>query len=276
MIPTLAHNSTPVSAERDSQYHAAYVGIDVAIAKTKRLPMCVVVHHQGRLEPLPLRRSAKLKPPRGPGNRRVIEPSGVQTFAEEALAYLRAVERSYGVTIEQVAIDAPSSPKRHGIPRREAELAMDQRRISCFATPSSAEFDDVIARVRAHLAAGGDEGRIPHANQLWMIAGFALFDALAAVYHCIEVFPNAIVRAIGAGSLHKSTTAGLADQLQAVSVRTGWQPSELFIALRQAGWGSPHDRLDAYLSGWVASLPASQVEMCGVPGDAIVVPRAVR
>ena len=55
---------------------------------------------------------------------------------------------------------------------------MDQRGISCFATPSRAEFEKIRDKAKKHLAKGLPIPRLPHANQLWILAGFEIFTAL--------------------------------------------------------------------------------------------------
>lgn len=251
----------------------AFVGIDVSFAKKKRLPVCVCIKQESQLTPLPLRRSP-LRPPRGSGNRAALEASIVKAFAQRTIAYLQDVEKAENIDIRRVAIDAPSAPKRPDLARRAAELSMDRQRISCFAAPSRAEFDRIIARARQHLAIGGSESRIPHANQIWMLVGFALYETLSKEYECIEVYPQATVATLGISGLHKSKRAGFEAQLAGATEATGWPSSTQTSALEEIGYGSRHDKLDAYLSAWVASLPETQREACGrAPDDAIWVPR---
>ena len=147
---------------------------------------------------------------------------------------------------------------------------MDQRRISCFATPSDSEFTLIRERARAHLASGGAENRMPHANQLWMLVGFELFSQLGEQFECREVFPQAIVSVLGASEEHKTGTKGYEAQLQAAAKATGTEPARLAEKLRQSGYGSRHDRLDAYLCAWIASSPESGLEACGEPPDDVI------
>ena len=219
-------------------------------------------------------RHSDLKPPSGKGNRATLDPSVVEDFAHRVCTYVRGVERTEGVSIYKIAIDAPSAPKRPGIARRAAERSMDQQRISCFATPSCIEFDNILARARQHLAASGAETHIPHANQLWMLIGFALFQVLGNNYECIEVFPQATVAALGISGVHKSKRAGFEAQLAGVANVTGWPCDDRTLKLDDIGYGSRHDKLDAYLSAWVASLPEHQRKPCGeAPDDVIWIPR---
>lgn len=235
--------------------------------------MCVCIWQSGRLVPLPLRRRSDLRPPRGAGNRATLDQSVVEAFAHETHTYLALVERAEGISIRRIAIDAPSAPKRPGIVRRAAEQSMDRQRISCFATPSRTEFDSIAERARQHLAAGGEEARIPHANQLWMLVGFALFEVLSSDYECIEVYPQVTVAALGVTGVHKSKRAGFEARLTGAANVTGWRDNQV-PKLADAGYGSRHDKLDAYLSAWVASLPERERIPCGdPPDDAIWVPR---
>lgn len=247
-----------------------FVGIDLAIAKRKRLPICVVVRSHGRLEPLPLLKTGVQELPRGSGNAAIIDEQVATEFAEQTLAYLKSVERAFDGRICGVAIDAPSSPAISG--RRACELAMDALGISCFATPTQTGFETIKTKVRSHLAAGGPENRIPHANQLWMLAGFKLFEVLEAHYTCLEVFPKAIVQLLGAATVHKSKKEGLTRQLEAIARLTGWddQVDALKVTLAD-GVGAPlHDQVDALMCAWVASCYPDAVTAFGSPPDDVI------
>jgi hypothetical protein len=252
----------------------AFVGIDVAFANGKRLPIVVCTIDRGRLKPLRLHEFGQPLPPRGRGNRVALNPKAVNVFALETLEYLRAVEYAHGFQIRRIAIDAPSCYKRPGIHRRAAEVAMDGLRISCFATPNQKEFEVIKKKTSRHLDEGGAENRMPHANQLWMLVGFALFKVLGKYYDCIETFPQAIVNALHASETHKSKEAGVALQLSAVAKHTGWPLGKERSELNQIAFGSLHDKLDAYLSAWVASLSAKECLVCGEANtDVIWIPR---
>lgn len=217
-----------------------FCGIDVACAKRKRLPVAVVVRDGAMLRSLPLRTKGPT-PPRGMGNRRALDSATCTEFAEQTAIYLASVERAFDVTIRVVAIDAPRQPSQSA--RRVAELAMDQIGVSCIPTPTGRTFTDIRSKIAQHLASGGLESHLPHANQL--------FRRLGRVYECIEVFPNAIVHAIAPGCPHKSKPEGFQRQLDAFATAARWNPQ--FLA--DAAHGSRHDRLDAIMSAWVASLP---------------------
>lgn len=232
----------------------AFCGIDVAFAKQKLLPVCVCVQRSGALEPLPLRGASRFAPPRGAGNRRALDDACVEAFADNAAAYLHAVEREFGVSIQRIAIDAPRDYAPDG-GRRASELAMDTLRISCFATPSRRRFTDIRSAAHDHLAHGGTEATLPYANQLWMLVSFALFRRLETEFECLEVFPNAIVRTLDSAVGHKLTLAGFERQIALISTATGWPSDASRVRLDQVGYGSRHDKLDAFMGAWIASLP---------------------
>src|SRR5436305_1703745 len=131
-----------------------FAGIDVAFAKNKRLPVVICTLNTGCLEPLPLR-SASVKPPVGEGNAHILDDDVVSRFADAAAEYLRRMESEFGIRIRRVAIDAPSDPKLAATTRRQCEVGLDQRRISCITTPSVFEFEAIRRRASDHLASGG-------------------------------------------------------------------------------------------------------------------------
>ena len=251
----------------------AFAGIDVAFTKKKHLPISVCVRRDGNLEPLLLRKESFV-PPSGHGNAKSLNDTIVRDFAESTAKYLHAVERACGVTIRRIAIDAPSDPKNDGLSRRDAEKGLDKRGISCFTTPDTLQFTAIRAKAQAHLLNGGEESRLPHANQLWMLVGFELFRRLRKEWECLEVFPQAIAKKLGAAGVHKSRVDGLICQLSAAARFTGWPKTEYKFSLNDIGYGSVHDKLDAYLAAWVASLDIEDREAIGAPPDDVIwVPR---
>jgi hypothetical protein len=253
----------------------AFVGIDVAIAKGKRLPIVICTKRQGRLLPLPLGIDPYVLPPAGIGNAGVLDEARVSQFAQETVAYLKAVASREQLAIRRIAIDAPSAPAVADTGRRQCEQALYAAGISCFSTPTANQFAGITAKARGHLAAGGLPARLPYANKLWMLAGFELFSQLAQLAECREVYPQAIVVALAASRSHKSTPGAALAQLMAASRYTGWPHQETALReLRVIGRGNDHDRVDAYLSAWVASLEERELEAFGVPpDDAIWIPR---
>ena len=273
-LPSEWATGFPEILEYPSFMRPAFIGIDVAMAKGKHLPIAVSVLEDNRLIPQRLRELSEV-PPRGSGNVAVLDPVWRQTFASEARYYILQVCNRLGLVPARIAIDAPSAPCATSTKRRVAEVALDKAGISCFATPSAVDFELIHEKVNRHLTAGGAEDRIPHSNQLWMLAGFAIFKELAEMAECIEVFPQATVRVAGSGQAHKSEPGAVDEQLQAASRHTGWPAGRSGDpVLAQIAWGTPHDRLDAYLSSWVASLNENdRVAFGQPPDDAIWVPR---
>ena len=123
-----------------------YVGIDVAFAKNKYLPISVCFHKDSKLCPILLKSKSTVTPPRGSGNAAIVQNIQlIKKFTHDTLRYLQEVEKSFGVTIKRIAIDAPSHPKKDGEKRRKAELGLDKKRINCITTPSTKQFE-VIKR----------------------------------------------------------------------------------------------------------------------------------
>ena len=235
-----------------------FIGIDVAFGKGKRLPVVVCTGVENRLVPLRLRGPGLPLPPMGRGNAAVLDSIAVASFVEETIEYLNAVCAQLGVTPTSIAIDAPSAPRKEGEPYRAAEKALLEAKIFAFSTPSRSEIDDIMRTVREHLRAGRPVANLPYANKLWMVVGFALFERLASFAPCIEVFPNAIARTLGC-TLHKSKPGGVEEQLRAAAKHTGWPDQEIeAVEFSAIAWCPAHDRLDAYLSAWVASLSPLQ------------------
>lgn len=248
----------------------AFVGIDVAFAKRKFLPVSICTWHDGRLEPRPLLKHPR-KPPRGQGNVATLDDDCVARFALQAVEYVAEVCHDLGLTPRRIGIDAPRLPRSERATRRAAEIAMDRAGINCFTTPSASEFEDIRARVRHYLAAGGAQGRMPHANQLWMLVGFRLFREFSGLCECIEVFPQATVRVLGSGQLHKFKRGAVEAQLAEVSRHTGWPSGEANrTVLADIAFGPSHDCLDAYLSAWVAALDEDKRVAFGSPPDDVI------
>lgn len=251
----------------------AFAGIDVACAVGKRLPVHVSVRRAGRLVPLPLR-TLELDVPRGAGNLAALAADWCASFADAAAAYLRAVEERCGVRIVRVGIDAPSDPRPAAAARRASETELARRGIACFATPSVAVCDELTRAARAHLARGGAVARLPHANRIFMLVGFALFARLRRERECLEVYPQGAVAVLGCGAIHKSRAEGLAAQRRTMARVTGWRGLADDAALRATGFGATHDLLDAFLAAWVASLDDEDREpLGGAPDDTIWLPR---
>lgn len=252
-----------------------FVGIDVACRTGKRLPLCVVERGH-RLWPLDVQRAVGAAIPRGLGNREILAPA---PFRDAALGVRAALERlaaEIGRPIEGIAIDAPAAA-----PTSRSRLCEDdlgRSGLSSFRTPPASAWAAIREACERHLQAAGRAGSLPYANKIWMLYGFELFAALrrGVADEVIEVYPYAIVRALLPSCAHKTTEEGYRDQLAVLARHTGWKPGALESRLKATVPGTRHDRLDAFMSAWVASLGADRRRAFGdasQPDDAIWVPR---
>ena len=104
--------------------------------------------------------------------------------------------------------------------------------------------------------------------------GFELFKVLRSEFECIEVYPQAIVRELGLGKHYKTTSEGHSEQVAALARRMNASVDGLHRQLFEIGYGSRHDKLDALMSAWVASLDEeNRVALGNPPEDVIWVPR---
>ena len=250
-----------------------FIGIDVACAKGKPLPICFAQRENGRLIPLSVPEEFLRLIPRGPGNIAIAEP---EPFADLASIVVSAVQRIcefMGWEVGCVAIDAPSVAP---IDNRRCEAELSAAGLSVFKTPSVSEWTAAIEKCRRHLREGGLLSRLPYANKIWMLYGFQLFAAFRKVrIDAIEVYPFAIVRAFLPKHPHKSTAEGYSLQLGAIAHYTGWTAGELDARLRLCTPGCRHDRLDAFMAVLIASLRPDARRAYGDPtnrDDVIWVP----
>ena len=252
----------------------AYIGIDVSCAKKKRCPITICVKDNGRLIPLLLAQN-KNQPPLGFGNAATLIEANNIAYAAAIKIYIIGVCKEHNLTPVRIAIDAPLIPKQNDIKRRIAERELDSRKISCYTTPSQSEFESIINRGKAHLNKGGEVSRLPHSMQIFMLAGFAIYQALNEVAECIEVFPHATAKILGAAEQHKTKENQAYVQLHAMSKYTGWPSSEdEWSKVKDICSGDLHDKADAYGAAWLASLNVEQRLVLGDPSlnDAIILP----
>jgi hypothetical protein len=252
-----------------------YVGIDVACAKGKRLPICMVAAGDPVL-PLKIPKHLGAAMPRGLGNTEVTSAAPFRECARRVVDTLNCIAEEIGTRVERVAVDAPAAPPPRDSRLSETELG--RVGLSSFRTPAAPQWAGIREECARHLRAGGSPASLPHANKIWMLFGFELFAALRSGLgaEIIEVYPFAIVRSLLPSCEHKSTERGYLDQLTAVADRSGWEPHRLEAELRTTVHGSRHDRLDAYMAAWVASLAPERRRAFGdprLPNDSIWVPR---
>lgn len=252
-----------------------FIGIDVACAKGKYLPLVICTLENGRLLPFPLA-SYPIKPPRGLGNARTLDDRVNQAFAENVASYIETVCDAFHLSPIRICIDSPLLPRDNHLNRRFAEQALDKAGISCYTTPSAGEFIVIKAKGIAHLEAGKPIQNLPHAHQIFMLLGFALNERLSKIAECIEVYPHATVKQLGVADIHKSKGNQAELQLSAMSHYTGWpKTDDDWSQADSMCLGPMHDRVDAYSAAWVASLPEQERICFGDPdkGDAIWIPK---
>lgn len=252
-----------------------YIGIDVACAKGKSLPVVICTKDEDRLVPLPLLKHPA-KPPKGFGNAATLDNNLNLLYAKAAREYIKVICDGYKLNPICIGIDAPLRPRASLLHRRLAEQALDKVGISCFKTPSSAEFDTIIQKCLRHLKEGKPVQNLPHSMQLWMLAGFAIADELSLLTQCIEVYPQATARALGVSDKHKSKGGQAEKQLMAIGHHSGWpQTQQDWVQLKHICSGAIHDKVDAYSAAWIASLNKQQRTAYGEPEkeDAIWIPK---
>ena len=253
---------------------SVYIGIDVACARGKRVPICVVSGRH-RLTPLMIPKHLAELIPRGVGNREIIATAPFQQSARGVVKAIKRIAVEMEWQVERIALDAPAAPPATGSRASEDELG--RLGLSSFRTPPAPAWAGIREKCTNHFRVGGSAATLPYANKIWMLFGFELFTSLKSDLEAevIEVYPFTIVRALLPACEHKSTEEGYRDQLIAVSARTGWEPEKLEARLKATVPGSRHDRLDAFMAAWVASLPPGERRTFGNarrPDDAIWVP----
>ena len=251
-----------------------FIGIDVACAVGKRLPICIV-SKGNPVMPLRVPNHLSAAIPRGVGNRAITSASPFREAAGGVVKAIRRVLDDMDWRVERIAIDAPAAPPFAAPRASESELG--HLGLSSLRTPAASDWAGIREKCLCHLDSGGSAATFPHANKIWMLFGFELFAQIRNRFcaEVIEVYPFAIVRALLPACQHKSTDQGYRDQLAAVAARTGWAPQDLEACLKATVHGGRHDRLDAFMAAWVASLGFEQRRAFGdpqQPEDAIWVP----
>ena len=238
-----------------------FVGIDVACANNKPLPICFARHDGDRLVPMPIRREL-LKFPRSRGNVEICENEPFKTLAADVVLSIKAFVESQKWKIQRIAIDAPAAMPKG---KRNSEQSLGNKNISYFKTPDCDEWQRIREQCIDYLR---DQQKplaeLKNANRIWMLYGFELFKALRDDYEVREVYPNSIVHIIAHGSPSKKTSEGYKLQLNAISERTNWKtPTDLSNELMKSVPGAQDDKLDAFMCAWIASLRAEELDTFG-------------
>jgi hypothetical protein len=152
-----------------------YVGIDVACAVGKRLPICLVEAGHP-VTPINIPSDLAAAIPRGLGNREITSTLPYQKAAQDVVRALKRIADEMGWHIERVAVDAPAAPPANGPRSSEAELG--RLGLSSFRTPAASDWAGIQEKCTDHLRSGGSAASLPHANKIWMVFGFELFSAL--------------------------------------------------------------------------------------------------
>ncbi len=118
--------------------------------------------------------------PRGPGNREILAAEPFKSLAIQVARALKEISVMQHWRIDRIAIDAPAAPPKAGT-RRLSESELGRRGLSVFSTPDRSEWKVIRRKGRAHLIGKPPLGRLPHANEVWMLHGFELFAALKRV-----------------------------------------------------------------------------------------------
>lgn len=204
-----------------------FVGIDVACAKRKRLPICFTTFSGHRLEPLEVPRELTARLPVGRGNDQITQDNPFRSEAKTIADVLNDIAEKQAWRIVRVSIDAPAAAPLTN--SRRSELSLRRCGLSSFLTPDTDGWNRIRQVCQEHLQAGKPLNRFPHANKIWMLFGFEIFKALRAKgsSDVIEVYPYAIVRALLDECPHKATPEGYRRQLDAVATATGWNRNSL-------------------------------------------------
>lgn len=254
-----------------------FCGIDVSCGKNKPLPVCFVARDQHRLNVLSVPRALAKTIPRGPGNGEITKATPFRRKANEAVDAIKMIAAELGWRINRIALDAPAKAPSHN-EGRACEIAMGLAGLSYFKTPSVSQWMKIKQACTTHMAQDRSLSRLPSANQIWMLYGFELFEAFADTgIERIETYPQAVVRSMLPDCEHKTTEAGYRKQLSAIAAATGWKDHDLEAVLARQVRGSRDDKLDAYMTAWIASLPLARRKAFGHMADnldAIWVPLA--
>ena len=109
---------------------STYVGIDVACAKGKRVPLCFVNYQGNQLVPQPITAELRRRIPKGLGNVEIKSEHPFRLSADALASALVEIAAERDWNIRCVAIDAPAAPPEQGT--RSCERELSKAGISCF------------------------------------------------------------------------------------------------------------------------------------------------
>jgi hypothetical protein len=141
-----------------------FIGIDVACAKRKRLPICFTTFNGNRLEPLEIPRELIDKLPIGRGNDQILRSNPFRSEARTLAHILDHIDGEMPWKIVRVAIDAPAAIPAKG--RRASETSLRTSGLSCFLTPDKREWESIRRVCKKHLRTGRPLNCLPHANKI--------------------------------------------------------------------------------------------------------------
>ena len=189
---------------------------------------------------------------------------------------INRIAEEMGWRIERIAVDAPAAPPATG--SRASEIELGRCGLSSFRTPPTSAWADIIKKCVDHLRGGGTAATLPYANKIWTLAALSSSNSRRSDLtpkssrsirsplseHCCQY----------ASTSRRTRDTGIS-LLQLRPVRDGCLPQKLEARLTETVPGSRHDRLDAFMAAWVASLPRAQRRAFGDAersDDAIWVP----
>jgi hypothetical protein len=98
-----------------------YIGIDVACAANKKLPICAV-STDPKLTPLVIPAHLAGLIPRGVGNKEIAAAEPFQEAARGVVSAIAHIASQMAWNVERIAVDAPAAPPESGSRASENEL----------------------------------------------------------------------------------------------------------------------------------------------------------
>lgn len=245
-----------------------FIGIDLSVVKSKR-PSVLFMSED--LKPISVA-GIKHKPPLGIGNAGCLDTNVVSGYVRGIVDYIKQVQDILQLQIGKIAIDSPSMYRSSNVAIRSSEKELMSDGYTLYKTPTKAELSAAVKKLQAEVSKFGSIQSPYYSNLLWIIPGIQLFKELGKTYTCIETFPNAIVKQLDKNIGHKSNTEELYKQIGLFCKYLNIDKEELQRDLQTACVGSLHDRFDAYLCAWAASLPTEKIKIYGAENDTIHIP----